>query len=437
MADLHTIYNELLFYVFNHAETCTNDDISRAVLDFYSTEDLLDAKNMLWETVGKDHLGVNSARRDSELRSASMALIRDILTAVEKMDEMGIKVRCAALDFKKIPKMSPNELHLPTMVKRVIMNEHKVKELESILAETCSKMADFELWKKEFVKNCGSTPVSVTRSDPAVPPRTPVPSPPMPSAPSSPPTPAPPVPSAPAVPPRTPVPSVPVPSAPSSTPTPAPPVPSAPPLSPGPSSTNPPPTNPDFTTPANDSPTVADNTSERPQYNKVIKKSPPKPDPPVSKIKLARNTGHHDADGDSKEGEWTVVQKRKKRLWITGTKREAGGVPSRITMFATRLVNSYDEDKFRDLLRRGNINPLHCHRFFKEGNSSCSFKFTVKRSDVDKCCNSDMWPEGVSVREWERKHSDERVRNAVSDAYVDSQGMDHSRNSVVRETIDS
>ena len=89
-------------------------------------------------------------------------------------------------------------------------------------------------------------------------------------------------------------------------------------------------------------------------------------------------------------------------------------------MFASRFVSDYSVDRFKELLRKVGVTPLYCWRFYKDNNNFCTFKFKIKINDSDKCFNPDMWPTGITVREWEDIRTSTRQSSDANTGNQDS-----------------
>ena len=72
------IINELLTYAIHYMNSSTINNIKKVIQQFYTEEDILEAKKLLWESCA-DSLGTYPDRKTTKARNASIANINDIL----------------------------------------------------------------------------------------------------------------------------------------------------------------------------------------------------------------------------------------------------------------------------------------------------------------------------------------------------------------------
>ena len=82
--------NELLAYVNYYRKRCPLDNLKKVVINFYSLEEISDAKEILF-VLCKDHLGNKPDRRGSAMRSVQEADV-DIFNAFLKLDELNSSI---------------------------------------------------------------------------------------------------------------------------------------------------------------------------------------------------------------------------------------------------------------------------------------------------------------------------------------------------------
>ena len=82
MASESVTFNAMLTYVAFSRETSANELIAKACKQFYSIEELQEAKEALWKVGDKDIMPAYVKRRDSTVRSEVDAIIDDILNAM-------------------------------------------------------------------------------------------------------------------------------------------------------------------------------------------------------------------------------------------------------------------------------------------------------------------------------------------------------------------
>ena len=79
------IINKLLTYAIHYLSSSTISNIKKVVQQFYTDEDILEAKRLLWEA-SNDILGAFPERKTTKARNASLANINDIFEALAKLD---------------------------------------------------------------------------------------------------------------------------------------------------------------------------------------------------------------------------------------------------------------------------------------------------------------------------------------------------------------
>ena len=80
-----TIVSELLTYMSHYMNSSTLSNITKIANNFYSDDDILEAKKLLWEHFA-DVLGPIVARRDTDNRKGSEANLTDITNGLLKLD---------------------------------------------------------------------------------------------------------------------------------------------------------------------------------------------------------------------------------------------------------------------------------------------------------------------------------------------------------------
>lgn len=137
-------------YCCHHLNNSTRDGIRKVVLNFYTPEEIRDAKNDLWSAYGENTLGKFVRRRDQPQNPAHEKATDDILSAMYKLDlnDSVTNVSFAARNLDRLPKYGPEELDLTSMVMRVMQLEQKHESLERKVAmnvENISTMMDAQL----------------------------------------------------------------------------------------------------------------------------------------------------------------------------------------------------------------------------------------------------------------------------------------------------
>ena len=113
------ILNELLSFLSYYADKCTNEHIKKATVGFYTTEEVTEAKRILWNHY-KDKISFNyQERKTSDKRSANEANINDILRALSDLDPAAVEVCFVAKTLNRLPSFDPEELNLTYLIERI------------------------------------------------------------------------------------------------------------------------------------------------------------------------------------------------------------------------------------------------------------------------------------------------------------------------------
>ena len=124
--------NELLSYASFYINNSTVDNIKTIISNFYSGEDIADAKKLLWE-VANDKLGPMIERKSSSKRSCSEANIDDIFEGLGKLDASQSLPLFVAKNIDMIPSRQPEELNILSVLSRMSKVEKNCKVFEDLL----------------------------------------------------------------------------------------------------------------------------------------------------------------------------------------------------------------------------------------------------------------------------------------------------------------
>ena len=130
------IINELLTYAIHYIHSSIIDNIKKCINQFYSEDDILEAKKVLW-SISNDVLGAMQERKSTKARNASIANINDIFDALMKLDSLDKLPNAVAKNIDKVPSRQPEELNLLYVVQRVAELERAKEEHN----ETLTKLA--------------------------------------------------------------------------------------------------------------------------------------------------------------------------------------------------------------------------------------------------------------------------------------------------------
>ena len=80
------------------------------MLDFYTSDEILTAKKLLWDVYG-NFLENFTDRRTTDNRTAEDANLNDILIALINLDAKNVTTEFVAKDLHRVPKRAPEELN--------------------------------------------------------------------------------------------------------------------------------------------------------------------------------------------------------------------------------------------------------------------------------------------------------------------------------------
>ena len=122
------IVNELLTYAKHHINSSTIENVKRMILHFYSENDIVSAKRLLWsETSGSKLLGKYPERKSTDTRPVAVAHINDIMESLKVLDAADKIPDFVAKDLDKLPDRQPEELNMLSLIQRVADIEKTLK----------------------------------------------------------------------------------------------------------------------------------------------------------------------------------------------------------------------------------------------------------------------------------------------------------------------
>ena len=127
------IINELLSFLSYYADKCTNEHIRKAAIGFYMTEEVTEAKRVLWNNF-KDNITFNyQERKSTDKRTANEANIDDILRALSDLDAAQVPVCFVAKSLNRLPSFDPEELNITYLVERIGNIEKRLRDHDDVL----------------------------------------------------------------------------------------------------------------------------------------------------------------------------------------------------------------------------------------------------------------------------------------------------------------
>lgn len=125
------IHSELLCFMQHYSQSCSPDKIKRVVMCFYDNEQIMQAKDILWQKCG-EKLKEYVRRRTTTQRSMEEANIADIWEALDDLDRQNYAVNFYAVDLSKVPKHCPEDINELAMIERISALERKFEEFKNV-----------------------------------------------------------------------------------------------------------------------------------------------------------------------------------------------------------------------------------------------------------------------------------------------------------------
>lgn len=139
------IVNELLTYACFHLNNSTLDNIKKVMLDFYSHDEIIESKKLLWNISGIK-LGSYIDRKTTEKRSCDDANLSDIFDALIELDLDDEIPEFVAKDLKKIPERNPEELNLTSILERISKLEKSARSSDVLLTTHADFISQIDLF---------------------------------------------------------------------------------------------------------------------------------------------------------------------------------------------------------------------------------------------------------------------------------------------------
>ena len=103
----------LLVYIVFSLQSGTQENIKNEVLNRFTGDEIIEAKDALWSYCGTEFIGYIKYRKNSTSCLESEANVKDIFVALNKLDKAGKSptVVIDVLSLGKIPRSHPEELN--------------------------------------------------------------------------------------------------------------------------------------------------------------------------------------------------------------------------------------------------------------------------------------------------------------------------------------
>lgn len=128
----------LLTYVIFSSHRGSQDKIRNVILGHFTTEQIVEAKDVLWAKADESIIGEKKKRIDSTGRTVKEAHTEDIITALAKLDKAE-KVPLFAIDAYSlglIPRIYPEEINNISLAERMNSLEKRMSDMSEIIENT-------------------------------------------------------------------------------------------------------------------------------------------------------------------------------------------------------------------------------------------------------------------------------------------------------------
>ena len=133
-----TVVCELLCFVQYFLNCSAPDNIKDIAGTFYTDDEILAAKRVLWCDNNKPFISKYADRRNTNQRTGAAANIDDIFTALsalDKLESVEKKIQYVAHNLTRLPSYNPEELNNVSMLQRINALERRYKSLENNISE--------------------------------------------------------------------------------------------------------------------------------------------------------------------------------------------------------------------------------------------------------------------------------------------------------------
>ena len=130
------LMSEALMYAEFHRSSASKENIVNTMCDFFNGDELKTAKTLLYNRFGSLNILQHSADRlTTENRTDLMVLCCDIVDDLFKLEESNISVLCGAANWKRLPKMNPEEITNVSMADKLAQFEAKLAQYDIAIAD--------------------------------------------------------------------------------------------------------------------------------------------------------------------------------------------------------------------------------------------------------------------------------------------------------------
>ena len=138
--DMVMLIHPILSYIAFSLNGGTIELIKQAVAGYFTSDDICEAKDLIFTKCDEEVIGVKKSRRirDGDARSKTDHDVMDIIEALNKLDAAGKTpdILIKATDLHLIPRSKPEELQSITLVDRVGHMEEKMRWMQEAIDKT-------------------------------------------------------------------------------------------------------------------------------------------------------------------------------------------------------------------------------------------------------------------------------------------------------------
>lgn len=129
------IINEVLCTLIYRLNANAVENLNNVLVNFYSDEEIVNAKKALWQIAPNDKIGEYIDRNNTRNRPAKSEHVKDMIKAMKQLDAVNMIPDVAAKDLDRIPSMLPEELNMLMLIQRVANLEKCRDEHNDILTK--------------------------------------------------------------------------------------------------------------------------------------------------------------------------------------------------------------------------------------------------------------------------------------------------------------
>ena len=137
------IVNELLCYAFTYIDSAAPEMVIKSIEQFYTGDEIHAAKELLWQEYGK--ILKNTKSRSVGTAAAAEAediVLSGVMVIMNALVELPIKF--CALNLRRVPRFSPEELNLQSIVNRLSVVELHMQQVREQTAHNSARLTVVE-----------------------------------------------------------------------------------------------------------------------------------------------------------------------------------------------------------------------------------------------------------------------------------------------------